>query len=268
MDMPITFDLAVTQHTAAMRRLRSVSLQMATGKREKGGVRLDAANFSMAAKFDTQVYRLDAALSNAGNAVSLLQTQDGTLRSVGKALNRMGELAILAQDVTKSDADRALYAEEFTQLKTMISDSAGMTFNGVKMFGSQTKSETVNEDGGTTDLPAINLLADPYAVAVADETAIVTLDSAAAALAVVKEGMSQVSTDRAKVGAAQASLEAESERLTAARSSLTSAGSRITDVNYAHAVTKKSAAQVQLQMATAVLAHKSINPEAALYLTL
>ena len=80
--------------------------------------------------------------------------------------------------------------------------------------------------------------------------------------------LSQLSTDRAKLGAAQASLEAESERLTAARSSLTSAGSRITDVNYAHAVTKKSAAQVQLQMATAVLAHKSINPEAALYLPL
>ena len=80
--------------------------------------------------------------------------------------------------------------------------------------------------------------------------------------------LSQLSTDRAKVGAAQASLEAESERLTAARSSLTSAGSRITDVNYARAVTKKSAAQVQLQLATAVLAHKSINPEAALYLTL
>jgi len=56
--------------------------------------------------------------------------------------------------------------------------------------------------------------------------------------------------------------------LTAARSSLTSAGSRITDISYAHAATKKTAAQVQLQMATAVLAHKSINPEAALYLTL
>jgi len=55
---------------------------------------------------------------------------------------------------------------------------------------------------------------------------------------------------------------------TAARSSLTSPGSRITDVNYAPVVNKKSAAQVQLQMATAVLAHKSINPDAALYLTL
>jgi flagellin len=242
MGMPVTFDLAVTQHTAAMRRLRSVSLQMATGKREMSGIQPDPANFSMAAKFDTQVNRMDAALSNAGNAVSMLQTQDETLRSVGNALNRMGEFAILAQDVTKSDADRALYAEEFTQLKTMVSDSSRMTFNGVKIFGSQSKAVTVSEDGGTTKLPAINLLADPYAVAVADETAIVTLDSAAAALAVVKEGMSQVSTDRAKVGAAQASLEAESERLTVARSSLTSTGSRIIDVNYAHAVTNKSAA--------------------------
>ena len=266
--MPITFDTAISQHTKATRRLQSVSLQMATGKREMDGIQLDPTNFSMASKFDTQVHRLDAALSNAGNAVSMLQTQDGTLRSVGNALNRMGELAILAQDITKSDADRALYAEEFRQLKTMVSDSSRMTFNGVKMFDSQSKAVTVNEDGGTTELPAINLQADPYAAAVADETAIVTLDSAAAALAVVKEGMSQVSTDRAKVGAAQASLEAESARLSEARSSLTSAGSRITDVNYAHTVTKKSAAQVQLQMATAVLAHKSINPEAVLYLTL
>ena len=268
MGMSITFDSVAAQHTAATRRLQSVSLQMASGKREMGGVMLDPANFSMAAKFDAQVHRMDAALSNTGNAMSLLQTQDGTLRGVGKAMNRMGELAILAQDVTKSDADRALYAEEFTQLKTMVSDSAGMAFNGVKMFGDQPKAVTVDEDGGTTELPAINLQADPYAAAVADETAIDTLDNAAAALAVVKEGMSQVSTDRAKVGAAQASLEAESARLSEARSSLTSAGSRITDVNYAHAVTKKSAAQVQLQMATAVLAHKSVNPEAALYLTL
>ena len=100
MDMPITFDSALTQHATATRRLQSVSLQLASGKREMGGVMLDPANFSMAAKFDSQVHRMDAALSNAGNAVSMLQTQDGTLRSVGKALNRMGELAILAQDIT------------------------------------------------------------------------------------------------------------------------------------------------------------------------
>ena len=268
MSESIGFDTVATQHAKAMRRMHSTSLQMATAKREMGGALLDPANFSLASKFDTQVHRLDAALSNAGNAVSMLQAQDMILRGVGKAMNRMGELAILAQDITKSNADRALYAEEFTQLKTMVSDSARIVFNGVEMFGSQSRSASVDADGGTTDFPAIDLQADPYAAAVADETSIKTLDSAVAALAVVKEGMSQLSTDRAKVGAAQASLGAVSERLTASRTSLTSAGSRVTDVNYAHAVTKKSAAQVKLQMATAVLAHKSINPEAALYLTL
>lgn len=264
----ITFDTSLTEHTSATRRPQSVSLQVASGKRGMGSVMLDPANFSMAGKFDAQVHQMDAALSNTGNAMSMLQAQDGILRSVGNALNRMGKLAILAQDVTKSDSDRALYAEEFSQLKTMVSDSARKTFNEVAMFSDQSRAVTVDEDGGTTELPAINLQADSYAAAVADQTAIDTLDNAAAALATLKDGMSQVFTDRAKVGAAQVSLEAESARLTEARSSLTSASSRITDVNYAHAVTKKSAAQVQLQMATAVLAHKSVNPEAALYLTL
>jgi len=41
---------------------------------------------------------------------------------------------------------------------------------------------------------------DPYAAAVVNEISIATLDSAAAALAVIKEGVSQVSIDRAKVG--------------------------------------------------------------------
>jgi hypothetical protein len=70
-----------------------------------------------------------------------------------------------------------------------------MAFNEVEMFGNQSKSVTVDEDGGTTELPAIDLQADPYAAAVADETSIATLDSAAAALATVKEGVSQLSTD-------------------------------------------------------------------------
>jgi hypothetical protein len=46
----------------------------------------------------------------------------------------MGELAILAQDVTKSDADRALYAEEFSQLKTMVSEDGGTTKLRLSIF--------------------------------------------------------------------------------------------------------------------------------------
>ena len=56
----------------------------------------------------------------------MLQAQDGVLHSAGNALNGMGELAILAQDITKSDADPALNTREFSQLKTMVSDLSRM----------------------------------------------------------------------------------------------------------------------------------------------
>ena len=147
----ITFDTAVTQHAEATLRLNTVHLKMATSRRDAAGVMEDAASFSVASRFDAQVHRMDAALSNVGNSMSFLQTQDGTLKSVTRSLNRMGELAILAQDATKSDADRALYTEEFNQLKASLSESTQATFNGVKMFSSEPKAVTVDENAKTVE---------------------------------------------------------------------------------------------------------------------
>ena len=64
MDIMITFDTAITQHTTATRRLQSVSLQMATSKREMDGIQLDPTNFFMASKFDAQVHLMEGAPSN------------------------------------------------------------------------------------------------------------------------------------------------------------------------------------------------------------
>ena len=68
----------------------------------------DAAGMAVSTRLDSQVNRLDAARSNINNAVSFTQTQDNHLRLIGKALDRMSELSVLAQDITKSDADRTL----------------------------------------------------------------------------------------------------------------------------------------------------------------
>ncbi len=68
----------------------------------------DAAGIAVASRLDSQVKRLDAAKSNVINAISFTQTQDGYLKKIAKALDRMSELSLLAQDVTKSDSDRAL----------------------------------------------------------------------------------------------------------------------------------------------------------------
>src|SRR3954464_10983903 len=66
----------------------------------------DAAGLAVSSRLDAQIRRLAAASNNVSNAVSYTQTQDGYLKNIGNALERMSELAILAQDVTKSDPDR------------------------------------------------------------------------------------------------------------------------------------------------------------------
>src|SRR5438552_5083399 len=73
----------------------------------------DAAGLAVSLRFDAQINRTAAANNNVGSAISFSQTQDGFLQKIGKALDRMSELSILSQDVTKTDTDRSLYNSEF-----------------------------------------------------------------------------------------------------------------------------------------------------------
>src|SRR5690349_25037940 len=57
----------------------------------------DAAGLAVSSRFDAQINRINAANANVGNAISFNQTQDGFLKKVNKALDRMSELAILSQ---------------------------------------------------------------------------------------------------------------------------------------------------------------------------
>ena len=74
----------------------------------------DAAGLAVSTRLDAQVNRISAAQNNITDAMSFSQTQDGYLSKIGKALDRMSELSILSQDVTKTDSDRSLYNQEFT----------------------------------------------------------------------------------------------------------------------------------------------------------
>ena len=88
---------------------------------------------AVASKFDAQIQRNRGVAQNLTSAVSYSQTQDGFLQKVGKALDRMSELATMAMDGTKSADDKANYNTEFTELKSYISDIGTKDFNGVSL---------------------------------------------------------------------------------------------------------------------------------------
>ena len=123
----------------------------------------DAAGLAVSSRLRAQIKRLDSALSNVINAVSFTQTQDGFMKTVDKAFRRMGELAMLARDETKSSQDRALYDQEFQQLKDYVIDSTSKEFNSVPLFDGQDIAVTIDSEGDTFDMTGIDMTAKKYA---------------------------------------------------------------------------------------------------------
>src|SRR5688572_13795002 len=164
----------------------------------------DAAGLAVAYRLDAQIRRLDAARSNVGNAISFTQTQDGYLKKFAKALDRMSELAILAQDVTKSDGDRSLYHNEFSQLSAYVSSTTNKDFNGVSLFAATGLDVTIDSEGNNFTMNGIDLATAAYTTATS--ATVSTRADAALALVSVKAAINQLAADRATIGSYQTRL--------------------------------------------------------------
>ena len=224
----------------------------------------DVAGLAVSMRFDAQLSRIDAASTNVNNAVSFSQTQDGFMQKVGSALDRMSELTILSQDVTKSDADRALYQKEFSTLGSYITDLATKDFNGVSLFGTTTANVTTDSEGNSFTMAAINLGAAVYTTATAGDVS--TTTGAATALTNVKLAITQLADDRATVGANVARLTNYSDQLGVLKDNLSAANSRIKDVDVASESTQYARYNILVQAGTAMLAQANANPQSALRL--
>ena len=95
----------------------------------------DTGSFSQASKLGSKNKRDLVSLQNLQNLLSYSQLQDGALESVGKILNRMGELSVRALDVISTDADRENYNKEFLELAEQLDELKEEDFNGINLFG-------------------------------------------------------------------------------------------------------------------------------------
>ena len=224
----------------------------------------DAAGLAVSMRFEAQISRTAAAKSNVGNAISFNQTRDGFLQKVSKALDRMSELAILSQDVTKTDADRALYGSEFTTLGAYITNVGTKDFNGVSLFTATALSVTTDGDGGTFSMSGISLAVSAYTTATG--SGVSTAATAATALTNVKAAITQLASDRASAGAGSTRLNYTSEQLSVLKDNLAAANSRIKDVDVADESTQYARYNILVQAGTAMLAQANAVPNSALRL--
>jgi len=124
----------------------------------------DAGGLAVSMKLEHTSKVLRGTSYNISNAVSLLQVQDGVLKSAADIVSRMGELKSMSMDVTKNSSDIGLYNSEFADLQNQLYDLSQTEFNGIALF---------NQDGSTkfkdnTTPPAV-LDADELNVTIAED---------------------------------------------------------------------------------------------------
>jgi len=233
----------------------------------------DAAGVAISLRFDAKIERANAARDNVANAMSFTNTQDGYLKRVSKTLNRMSELAMLSLDGTKSDGDRTLYQNEFTQLNDYIANVGGKEFNGVSLFSSSNVVSVIDSEGtASINMTGVNLLSATYAAVVGSTiplvapSSIATTLAATGALSSIRTAITQLAGDRATIGAFQSRLNMANDELAATIENFTAASSVIKDVDVARESTEFSRQNILNQSTTAMLAQANQLPQSVLRL--
>ena len=244
----------------------------------------DAGGLAVSMKMSASIRRTDATLANVNNSLSFLQTQDGVIKTADKVLNRMSELATLAQDVTKTTSDLALYNTELTQLKGQLNLMLDEKFNGINLFDAGANADAsgqamdvdatltvvASHDGAQTigitqvDLNQIVFdITDPTSTTVME---IGTNTGAQAAVTTIQAALQNLATLRANNGAEQSRLTFAADMLAVNKTNLEAANSRILDVDVADESTKLARFNILQQAGTAMLAQANQSTQSILRL--
>ena len=131
----------------------------------------NAAGYSIAEMWETQLGSLDVAADNAATGIDLLTTAEETYSLLTDHLQRVRDLTEQAANGTYGSASlKAIQAEISARLNEINRISANGEFNGIKLMA-YNMDGTGNEDVGITDA-GINLQVGLYA----DSNSVITLD--------------------------------------------------------------------------------------------
>jgi flagellin len=227
----------------------------------------DAAGLSIRENMTAQIKGLNAAVRNANDAISMLQTADGALNEVADMLQRMRELGTLAQNDTYSTAQRVAMNDEFAQLQSEIDRIADNTqWNGMNLLdgtggnwgGGSLFTFQVGANAGQTISVAIAGMG--IASLGISAVSIGTVTDARDAVTALDDAISVLNTRRSVLGSVINRLTHAVDNLTNVSQNATEARSRVTDTDYASTTTELARAQIIQQAATAMLAQANQQP--------
>jgi flagellin len=223
----------------------------------------DAAGLAISERLRAQIGGLDQAQRNAQDAVSLVQTAEGSLTEVHAMLQRVRDLAVQYKNGSLSANDRTAIQSEVNQLASEIERiGTSADFNGTKLLNAaQTLSFQVgSQDGQVITVSLISLGAGVgtsyFALSAAGATDIGEIDAA----------IDAVSAQRSQFGAVQNRLGYTLENAAIYQENLTASESRIRDVDMASEMVNFTKLQILQQAGTSMLAQANQSSQGVLSL--
>lgn len=233
----------------------------------------DAGGLAVSMKLEHTSKVLRGVTHNLANAISLLQTQDGVLKSIGDIVTRMGELRGMHADVTKHADDKALYDSEFRDLTGQIEDLATTKFNGISLFDDAVLSVVMTESGTDTfnvsqaSTASITAVLDNAATGQAITVGLTGAESVSAnTQAHYQAAIEAVAGLRAENGGQVRRLQYQLANVETQITNLTAANGRIVDVDIAAESSNLARQQVLVQASAAMTAQANMSNDVALML--
>jgi flagellin len=273
------------QSINAQRNLASSSGSLATSmQRLSSGLRVnsakdDAAGLAIAERMNAQVKGMNVAIRNANDGISLAQTAEGALGRIGENLQRMRELAVQSANDTNSTSDREAIDLEYRQLAEENGRVITSTqFNGQELLtGSGGSAGTFSFQVGANtaadnriDIQTAPVGSGAGMALVSGTAATVTVGTSASlardAIAAIDLAIGEITTERAKFGAAQNRFESVVANLQVASENQASSRGRIMDADFARETANLSRGQILQQAGTAMVAQANQLPQGVLAL--
>jgi len=140
---------------AAQNSLRTSALNQTTAmERLSSGIRInsakdDAAGLAISTRMTANIRGLGAAIRNANDGISLTQTAEGGLSSIGDNLQRIRELAVQSANTGNNESDRAALNTEARQLVSEIDRIANNSqFNGIRLLDGSFQNQSLQVGAG------------------------------------------------------------------------------------------------------------------------
>ncbi len=242
----------------------------------------DAAGLAISERMHMAERGLSQAEENAQDGISVLQTAEGGLESVGDQLQRIRELAVQAANDSLTDSDRELIQEEISELVEEVDRTAStVQFNNRQLlknrFGTVDAAGRASEGRGSLTFQVgsnrnetITLTVDDLQTTTGEalgireedgsEIEVTSQQLAESAIEIATRAIDSISANRARVGAVQNRLEGTVRFLQIQQENVQASRSRIRDADIAEEAVNRTRAQILMQAGTAVLAQAQQAP--------